>query len=491
MKAKNIFFILSFLYVALEAQAWVFTSRIYTNNMTTVELSQFERFGYASAGIGIALLFLRWAFLGQTHSAGKTASILITPLIYTLSVWGLYEAVHRSAEWIPHEKRPLAMQASLYTLANPSWSNASLFYFNATTSAPLSETIEKAMTQHPTSDKEIQNAYIQGLRNLYIFADYYQRSAEVLDENLWPSVWRAAQAQALDELTPKLDRHQAQLHLEQTRDEFNYGAWRPADWLHLSLKLRHIQDADPVLADYVMSNLPFQIAQGQAYTINADQYREMRNETAAWKTLGKGFSSWPMIQFGSDTPSQFQRAYSKAVLEKYAYIPGEVIPWYRADVSPLKTKTYLSAAEQVVPFLFKDGAPLLTLDKVYDIDTRSRYVNTLQLTLPPLLKGNWLEYQAQTYLELSTSTNAWLKPTLKAMNLPLLRIGAVLPAMLLLSSLLLLINIAMLFKVHWAAPCLAIGVGFALYLDTMPWVSQFLLKTLLHISVKEPKVFLS
>lgn len=489
MNAKTVLSTLSLFYIVLEAQAWAFTSRIYTHHLTTSELSQFERFGYASAGIGIALLFLRFAYLGQTHWAGKFTALLLTPLIYIMSVWGMYEAVHRSAEWIPQSHRTLAMQASLHTLAKPDWYNASLFYFNVTPKEPMQNTITAAMKRYPMSDKEIQQAYIQGMRNLALFADYYQRSAEVLDRELWPSVWRAAQAQAINEVTPKLDRYQAQHYLDKTLDDFRYGATRTFDWLPLSIKLHNMLDADPVLASYVLAELPLSSTHNIA--INADQYRQMRNEAAAWKTLGRGFHEWPALQFEFNREAQFQQAYSKSVLEKYAYLPGQVIPWYQPNVMPLKTKAYLTAAEQVVPFLFKDGAPVLTFDKVYDLDTRSRYINTLQLTLPPLLKENWLNYQSKSYFELSVSPEAWLKPTLMAMNLPLLRIGAVLPAMLLLSSILLLINIATSWRQHWVAAIAAIGIGATLYLDAAPWLSQTLLKTLLYISTKESKIFLS
>ena len=126
-KEKKIFSILALLYLIIEVQAFLFLSEIYTDSVSPESLSMYERFGYASSGIGLTL-FVLFQLFKAANKPVKIVTTLAIPLIYVTLVWGVYEAVNQSPNIIPDNKRADAAYAALKTLDKPSWKNATEFF---------------------------------------------------------------------------------------------------------------------------------------------------------------------------------------------------------------------------------------------------------------------------------------------------------------------------------------------------------------------------
>ena len=178
------------------------------------------------------------------------------------------------------------------------------------------------------------------------------------------------------------------------------------------------------------------------------------------------------------------------VLDKYTYLPNIEIPWYNEKKDPLQSKEYMMAINQLVPFLFKDGKPLLTLSNVYDDKIVSEYTNNIKAKLPVLLKENWIRYQREAFTELSTNPNKWKEPTSNELNKDWLRLGFLAPIMLAISTILLVANVVYLVRANLILASVALVSITILALDFIPFLSTTLLDLLLKISVKAPIVYL-
>ena len=108
INTKNVFATLSVVYLAIEVQAFTFLSKLYRTDVSSALLSDYERFGYASAGIGISLFFAQWAWTRAKNTKSKLGVLLCLPLLYIITVWSSYEIVHKSPDWISEKERPKA-----------------------------------------------------------------------------------------------------------------------------------------------------------------------------------------------------------------------------------------------------------------------------------------------------------------------------------------------------------------------------------------------
>lgn len=485
--------ILSTIYIIIEAQAWVFLSSIYRNKLTPETLSDYERFGYASAALGFSLIFIKITLSNQDWNKHAKFIVILafTPVIYLMSIWGIYESVHQTPEIIPDSIKPKVMRASIYTLENPSWANLGALYNNYN-EKELKENVVQLQKSHPVSDRAIQSAYIKGIRAVHDFSDYYKRNAETVDKIFWREVWRLGMYKVSGDNAEELRINNYESKWLHSNLWFELTIDKPSRWIELSSGIHFMDKYDPAMSQQIKSRLktnPF--SDVNISNTPPRKYRDMKISALTWDYLGKDFKNWPSYNFNHpDDLEQFREAYSKVILERYVHLPELKFPWYQDGVDPLESREYEKSLKQIVPFLFRDGKPVLTISKMYDDDIYRKYISNLKQGLPSILRDNWFRYQTEEFVKISTEPSKWKEPTTAALHKEWLRIGILAPLMLVISSLLLIFNIVALFKVDkWLASLTVVIFGI-FYSGVFPEFSEKMLYIILEISVKKAMIYL-
>lgn len=490
MNARTVLIFFSFIYLIIEMQAITFLSQIYTSTPTAEMLSQYERFGYASTGIGLTLFAATWFFSKKRSPLQAVLAALAVPAIYLIAIWAVYEVVHQSPSWIPASAKPRAMQASIQTMSTPQWSNLWAFYSEGP-SAPshLQTNIKRVIQHHPTPDRAVQSAYIQSFRALTAFDEHYQKSAEMLDESLWPLLWRGANRVAQVEPSWRMSTSDVEQRIHRLQRWVSRNSLSPHRWINNEIALWSLQKEDAALQSILFSDR----SQGARRAITAVHYIEQSREVSAWNALGQDIPDWPAYEpHGADIRSQFRRAISQSTLSLYAHLPSVEIEYgtqgqeYRSQVA------YTLASQQIAPFLFDDkGTALITLRSIYDLETRAKYINTLKTGLPPILRANWGRYQQEAIFDLSTRHDAWMEGTTPQLHEGMLRAGVITPILLVLSAVMIFINLVSIFRKNLVLATLALPAMTVIALQWWSNGSTMLLKALLVISVRESQIFLS
>jgi hypothetical protein len=483
---------LSIAYLLLEVTAFRFLSSIFTRDVGNELLSQYERFGYASAGIGAALLFYTVALNYSNKIPARVAGALFVPLIYMMSVWSLYEFVHKSPNYVPEDVRVEAARAGLMTLSKPDVNNVLLFYFSNTNKAKYIEAIPHIIENRAHEDEFIQAVYIQGIRNISAFKDYYESHANMLDKPFISEVWRNVSYHSYlknkenfsETGMSRLIHEQYQWKSRQMRSPVQLPA------LALS---SYLIKKEPLIKEHVDNLLT--VKPGLATTKTADAgmtIARYKHEEAAWDLMRKEVPQLGHYISGSEREilDRLRYSYSQNVLSPFAYLPNASIPWAN-NVSPLRSETYNAALQQIAPFFMdKNGIPVLTIARIYDKDTYFGYINNLQLGLNPKLREQWSSYLSLSYQKLATDRNEWLVPTQFELHKDLLRIGAVVPIMLSLSALLILMNLLNLLRQGVISGVVAAAIVISAFTIQNEIFDEFLLDALLSISVKESQIYL-
>jgi hypothetical protein len=484
LNTTNIIASISLIYLYIEAQSWLFLSRIYNSTLTNEILSQYEKFGYASAGIGISLLFVRRILNAEKTTKARILYLLLTPLIYISSVWLIYEGVNKIPSLIPVEAKPIIMQKSLRTLAKPSWNNLALPWGNQHADIEnISDDINAFMKTYPTADRVIQAAFISGIRNISMFSEYYSASAKYVNKGLWLRMWNELETKQYFEAEmqePKITRH-----FVFSKNHINATNSLPS-LLSSLFTIYLAKKSSTTLHDYITSTHS-SLPSGTVHQYQKEQIRKM-----TWEVFDEVMPLGPyaLEDLDNDILERLRVAYSAKSLSKYAHLPTNYIEW---DVggNPLHQKTYLMAASQVAPFLFNaESSPLLSLNQLYTEKSRMRYIDTLQRGLPNTIKKLWDEYELRTLLNLSLHSDSWLKPVDNGLHEHILRVGTVTPLMLFASTIFIIMNVIVIFLANKKLGIIGLIIIASTLSGVLSHSESYLTELMLHISVKESQVYL-
>ena len=184
----------------------------------------------------------------------------------------------------------------------------------------------------------------------------------------------------------------------------------------------------------------------------------------------------------------FEEKFSHAVTNHYITpITGDIesIPLNRSGQSAYFNKQ----AERLAPFFFEQGAPLISLNRIYDKETREKYIMNIDRGLHAELRSSFDDYRTDAITLLSKSKANWSRPIDKELNIDLVRVGAIMPIMLLLSLFMLFLNIFRGVDIKDKATMFtasAIGVAIAL----SP-AAEAIIDILIKLSYRTPQVFLT
>lgn len=495
-------------YLGIEIQAWLFLSELYSKPLTAETLGNYERFGYASFGLGMSVFFFRLAT--KEHSYKKAIlALLLTPLIYVASVWSIYEVVQRSSSWI--SDKPKSMSASVLTLSDPGWRNAFLYYFGDPQIDE--ESVSILMTRYPPSERLIKASYISAIRSVSHYSDVYLKASEKLDQAVVKALIKRGTLLETDlSESAGLQKHLNATALRQAVNEqwlFNLNPWYSADYYkamsespqaiydaktYYSSRLGDIYFHTPRLLLKFSSDFGLQLevdildwdAKQQNFLVDTGRYKE---RALIAKFLG--FDSAPEADLSLSGDEYFRYLVSKKL---FGPLVGDnenswpLLPW-KGSKDFIDSEAFLFGASKIAPFFFKGEQTVVNFEDLMDRGTRITYIDRIRSNLTPGLKDHWVDYQHKTYLALSSNAEAWKNPTNYALNKDIVRVGAILPFMLLLSTVMILINIAIGLsgnKTMMVATASAIVLALA---GSHVGIGEVLLKIILPISVSAPQIF--
>lgn len=503
---KNFVALITALYLGVELQAWLFLSELYTKTLTPKVLGEYERFGYASFGIGVCILFIR---ITAKHNSLKKFSfaILLVPLIYVASVWSLYEAVQRSASYIGD--KPKALKSSVLTLSQPSWDNAFLYYFG--TPQINEDNISRLMELYPPSENLMQSSYIQGIRSVDDFSGVYKKAVGRLDKEVVNAVIKRARLLSVDIQSDVREQESLNaIALQQAINEQWLANLNP--WF-LSSYYRKLD----LYPDSLMSAKTYYKGQLD----NLDFHAPKLAFTFSYPSIGIAIDvvNWPVKKqsFTKDIEKIKDRALISKFLGYYQTVEAEpttqgldyfrflvslklfeplvlendafpMLPW-DSGASIYDDSAFLFGAMQIAPFFFKGGEAVVNFSMLSERETQLKYIDRIRAGLPQSLRSHWIEYQKRSFIELSRDSSAWSSPASFALNKDLVRVGAVLPLMLFLSTVMLAINLASGLSAGRKNAAITVSVIIIAFLGAHLGYTEYLKQLLLLISVKEPQIF--
>jgi hypothetical protein len=498
---------LAAIYFGIELQSWLFLSDLYTKPLNAEILGKYERFGYASVGLGVSLLYLRQS-VKLTNRITMVVAFAFVPLVYIASVWGVYEVIQKSANWV--DDKPKAMKASLLTLAEPSLANLTAYYFGDPETSI--DTVNSFMRAYPASDKLIQSSYIKGLRRVNAFSDVYEKGREQLDKKAVRGLISKGMIYTLDiNSTRTANQHLNVLAAKNALIE-KYGFWVSplliSQYEEFSSGARDdIAQAKSYYSKH-FDSISFHSPKIRAshssisgfyvkidylnWNIPAYDFTDIVGKQKSQAMIADSFGVENTTYQNVDDLTYFQQMVSKATLqpilgnEQLGDFP--LIPWDgKSDFS--NEDAYLYAVKRIAPFFFSGNSPIINLRGIRDEERRGRYISNMRAGLSSGLKSHWLTYQKETYLLLSEEQSAWDNPANKALNKDMIRVGAILPVMFLLSTVMLIANVVISTIDNKINGIAIIAAGAIVVTFQSTALTDAMFAILLPISVKAPQIF--
>jgi hypothetical protein len=429
---KKAFAFIGIIYLGIEFQAFMFLLEILWTPLSIEQLEHYERYGYASAGLGITLLAskLIWSQKDLKNNTHKSAAVLLTaPFIYLFSIWLVYEAIYQVPNLIPQKEKPAAFSSGVAHLSEPSLASSLDFYLNDKTELNH-ETVNSFLDKYPASDEHVRFLYLEGLRGLRQWDKAFKNTYEKMDKAKIDALVLAASqntsSEEVDILMP---------------NSISWTLWKD----------EYLMEYNSIFqwGRFIMRNIYLK-RQGQGWPSmwlrgqTVDRWGRAKNgnrNLAVWDTMKRVSDSLPATPANPDDLSESIRiAHTQSLYEKAGVHSDLLIPWYQPDVSHREQQAYKETSESLVPFMFDEGEALININRLHDPETFMLYVDTLQRGMSDKLRGQWDIYQARSIGYLAENPERWNNPVEHELNKDVARIGVVLPWLVALSSMLILAN---------------------------------------------------
>lgn len=487
--------VITLVYLFLEVLALRLLSSVFSEGVPFELMSSYERFGYATVGLGAIIIIWRLAYVAKIKTKGLALLFLMTPLFYICTVWISYEVIYQSPSFIAEEKRPKALRAALNTLSTPSWSN--MFYFHAQSDGQTisSEKIDTVIDMSPYSDRVIRSVYISGLRNINQMSKQYKRVVTLLDRDYINRMWhnsglsyKGKMKHGHNEYITELSSWHEWYHRTSYPEWLNQGVVLKLSRLNQEERIRY-----EIYRPYIEGHKPIQNYGSDDLFVLSSRVKNEVTNVFVWQDIRQKIPLMGNYIFDSKMPitERARLSISKNFFEPVSNIPGALIPWSGKWKDPTQNANYQTALKQMTPFfLNEDGEFIITVKNVYNDDTLKSYVNTLRTQLPKVFKKQWNSYLKLSYTEMSHSQERWNRPVEYELHKDMLRIGAVLPFMLLVSATLIAVNITLITKENKKYGVFALIIALVAWLHPFDGINHIVVDSLNNISVKESQVFL-
>lgn len=476
-------------YIFIETLAMLMVLSIFLSSPAASQLEEFERFGYATATIGMILLIVGYL---KKHRVRPGRRVLFAALLYPVLLWCVYEGINNSPKLLPDSLRPVAFHQGLKVLAD-----------RRLVDKDITLKVDDVMQRYPLSDEHIRQLHLDALRGLSTLVQSRHTWSEPFDEEKFkPYVWGLYHKNRGYKKFEDLFFSSAMVSMLS-------GSYHPMGsrvTTHLSL----LSSIEKDLTAMVVSDF---IGLVMMLTEHADQTNfaklninngidERRNAISTKNVLERLDAALPELEImpyerGQTWQDTIRVSLTTHILKK-AGLPlrdrkgAFAFPWrlegesYRADEELTRLIKFTA------PFLVtKSGQlhlPLALLDSPEQV---SKYESHFKSDLTPGIKRSFLQFYRDEAIVLSKDQHAWDTPLAMPLFGDFMRVGAILPLMLMISLMLLTLNLWKLYKISlgtfiWGGAAVGLAVGL-FFTPLLPW----LIRPILLISVPTAVVFVN
>ena len=456
---------ISLVYLFIETMALLMVITILSSPPDAMAMGQFERFGYASAALGLTLLIIKQ--LKKKYSADLGAMLLVAVMSYPVSLWVIYELVESSPSWIPQSIKPWSLQRAYITLSG------------LATDADVDAHWSSVVKKYPVPDEAIRQINLDGIRAL---SSFYQSTSN------WAHEF-------------KQDKYQRPAELSVLNNVMRYS-----DFLH-SYENALVASLSGVLAPLTSRTIPqlsllYHVDPELVGLIPGNSHRIIMNEhvmhLAERRFLREIGGQFPDLRFDLDDSSQswdfvLREAITMHVIKQTGvdYQGGSLaFPWYKNNSQFLGSAELKAFSYYITPFFFdEEKRMLLDVPVLMDEKDVKQIEQNLSGGLADSVRDQFNRFYHRIGLSLANSPEDWVLPISKPLFSGWVRIGVILPMMGLLSLVLLIVNGVATMKsglYQCIGAVLSIAMASALFYS--PY-AIYVIKAMLLVSVPEPILF--
>lgn len=473
-------------YLFLETLSLLMVFSILFLSPDVSDLSRFERFGYATASLGGVLFILK---LKSVKTVKPTQKIILTIILYPLLLWCLYETVHRSPELLNEQLKSRALKVGVSTL-----SREKNGYFE--------DDVTDFSLRFMPSDTTIKALH---------FAAFSSLGAIAQEREKWHVYFDRAQFENYVRGTSHLNR---KYHLFDQR--FN-GAYFSSllsggGWLALSRTTTQLALLEGVSEELFVHRLKdnaeaYLIAVGalpRVYVPERERWaiQDARIGAVVSRKIieslnGKGGD----VLFKQYAPSDswelsVRKSLTQNVLKKAALSGADLdgviaFPWHGGAKGEFE-KEFHRIAFWNAPFLFNEQKlPLLSLSTFYSEQENKRYLQHFNDDTPlsPGIREAFNRFFSRHIHNVVEQHGWWSAPITPLLFNDIVRVGAILPFMLILSIFLTFFNLYTLWKssgVVFLYGMLSSAIGAAVFLTP---IKDPIIRLVTFFSVPESALF--
>lgn len=408
------------------------------------ELSLFERFGYATASLGGVIFVSRCKHIEAMPVIQKG---LVLGVFYVVFIWSLFEIIHRSPDLLNNHVKSYALKSGVSTLSRdksidflksaddfalrftPSDHQVKSLHFAAF--ASLGALVQERATWHPYFNKKQFEEYVRVTSHLnrkyYLFDERYKDAyfSSFLSGAAWPFGSRVINQMALlknssDELFFLESNDYAKSYLRALNKIPSHYISERERWA--------IQDAR---LGSLVSRKIIESLNSKGGDVVFEQFSPMDNwEYSVRKSLTRNILN--KLSLSSNTMS------------------GDIaFPWYGAPKKDFDVQ-FEQVAKWNAPFLFNEqGQSLLSLSVFQLKDEHDKYIKHFSDDSPLSLgiKGTFDKFYVSYIHRVVGDPGLWGSPITTTLFNDVVRIGSILPFMLVLSMFLTFFNFYRLWRV--------------------------------------------
>ncbi|QBL10426.1 hypothetical protein E0Z06_13250 [Rheinheimera sp. D18] len=462
-------------YLFLETLALLMVLQIFFGNPHFSLLSSYERFGYATAALGMSLGISM--YLQRRFNLERGIQPLIAIFCYVLLVNAVSAAVENSPKLLPLQHRAYALQQGVKVLARDEQKTAT-----------FAEQFNSVSENYPLKDELIRQIHLDTIRGIAGFIRQQPAWSAALDESRFDGVERAAAYQYGDNYDMHRDLQDA-ASFSGLFALLSPFTTRTAG----QLGLMHQKD------DRIWASLA---------DILVDKKTSPKEHSKRWQYLGEKrllqalalkLDSVKMLphQLGTPWKDTLQQSLTAHILAK-ADLPVAdqhgyfSLPWRQGKRTYNAVQEISRIIRWVAPFLVTTNGQLLI--PLADFSNPKRVKQFEQHFLNGLhdtFRNNFNHYYQRTAQALISQPELWRSPLAEPLYNHFLRIGVVMPLLLVLSVILLAVNywrVARQGKEAAVLGLVSIGLAVAVFNSSiLYWVMQ----PVLLFSTREPLLFVN
>lgn len=462
-------------YLFLETLALLMVLQIFFGNPHFSLLSSYERFGYATAALGMSLGIS--VYLERRFKLERGIKPLIAVLCYVLLVNVISAAVEHSPKLLPLQNRAFALQQGVKVLARDEQKNAD-----------FAEQFASVSQDYPVKDELIRQIHLDTIRGFASFIKQQPAWSEALNESRFGSIasalvynygdnydmhneltGAAAYSSIFALFSPFTARTAGQLGLMQQKDDRVLATLADGIASRGATKEQHYQHYQYLGEKRLL----------QAIEVKLDSVKMLPHQMGTpWKdTLQQSLTAHILTEAG--LPVADQHGYFR-------------LPWRKANSSYNANEELSRIIRWMAPFLVStNGKLLIPLTDFSNPQRVQQFEQHFLNGLHDTFRRNFNHYYQRNALALLNQPALWRAPLAEPLYNHFLRIGVVMPLLLVLSAILLVVNywrVARQGKEAAVLGVVSIGLAIAVFKSqVLYWIMQ----PVLLISIPEPMLFVN